>query len=68
LVAEVAAVLERARELATVLLVEQNLSVVQRVAQRAVVLDHGEVVHVGDTAELADPLLVRRLLGVAGAA
>ena len=39
LVTEVAAALERAAELTTVLLVEQNLAVVARVAQQVVVLD-----------------------------
>ena len=47
LVTEVAAALERAAELATVLLVEQNLAVVARVAQQVVVLDVGRVVHTG---------------------
>ena len=45
LVTEVAAALERAAELTTVLLVEQNLAVVARVAQQVVVLDMGRVVH-----------------------
>ncbi len=47
LVTEVAMVLERVSELTTVLLVEQNLGVVQRVARDAVVLDTGRVVHIG---------------------
>jgi branched-chain amino acid transport system ATP-binding protein len=67
LVTEVAAALERAAELATVLLVEQNLAVVARVAQHVVVLDVGRVVHVGPAAELlGDPERVRALLGVHG--
>jgi branched-chain amino acid transport system ATP-binding protein len=68
IVSEFAAVLERAVERSTVLLVEQNLSVVRRLAHWIVVLDHGEVVHTGEAADLNDELLVRRLLGVAGAA
>ena len=65
LVTEVARVLERVSELTTVLLVEQNLGVVQRVARDAVVLDTGRVVHVGSAKELlADQPLVHRLLGV----
>jgi branched-chain amino acid transport system ATP-binding protein len=65
LVAEVARVLERVAELATVLLVEQNLGVVQRVARDAVVLDTGRVVHVGPAEELlADKPMVHRMLGV----
>jgi branched-chain amino acid transport system ATP-binding protein len=68
LVAEVARVLERVAELATVLLVEQNLGVVQRVARDAVVLDTGRVVHVGPAQELlADQPMIHRMLGVARA-
>ena len=44
LVTEVAAALGRAAELTTVLLVEQNLPVVQRLARDVVVLDAGQVV------------------------
>jgi len=66
LVAEVARVLERVAELATVLLVEQNLGVVQRVARDAVVLDTGRVVHTGPARELLDDRdKVHSLLGVA---
>ncbi len=65
LVTEVALVLERVSELATVLLVEQNLGVVQRVARDAVVLDTGRVVHIGPAKELlADKPLIHRMLGV----
>jgi branched-chain amino acid transport system ATP-binding protein len=65
LVADVAHVLERLSELTTVLLVEQNLGVVRRIAQDAVVLDQGRVVHSGDAGELlSQPELVRRLLSV----
>jgi branched-chain amino acid transport system ATP-binding protein len=66
LVTEVANALERVSELTTVLLVEQNLAVVRRVARDAVVLDTGRVVHAGPAAELlADRDRVRQLLGVA---
>jgi branched-chain amino acid transport system ATP-binding protein len=65
LVAEVARVLERVAELATVLLVEQNLGVVQRVARDVVVLDTGRVTHIGPAQEfLADKPMVHRMLGV----
>jgi branched-chain amino acid transport system ATP-binding protein len=65
LVADVARVLERLAELTTVLLVEQNLGVVRRIARDAIVLDQGRVVHAGDAQELLGrPELVRRLLGV----
>jgi branched-chain amino acid transport system ATP-binding protein len=67
LVTDVAAALERAAELTTILLVEQNLRVVQRVARDVVVLDGGRVVHTGTAEELlSDPTHVRRLLGVHG--
>jgi branched-chain amino acid transport system ATP-binding protein len=66
LVTEVARVLERVSELTTVLLVEQNLGVVARVARDAVVLDTGRVVHIGPAKELlADQPMVNRMLGVA---
>ena len=69
LVADVARVLERLAELTTVLLVEQNLGVVRRIARDAIVLDQGRVVHSGDAQELlAQPELVKRLLGVGHAA
>jgi branched-chain amino acid transport system ATP-binding protein len=65
LVTEVARVLERVAELATVLLVEQNLGVVRRLARDAIVVDQGRVVHDGSAqAFLAQPDLVRRLLSV----
>ena len=67
LVTEVAAALERAAELTTIVLVEQNLPVVQRLARDVVVLDAGRVVHSGPAAELlGDPEHIRRLLGVHG--
>ena len=66
LVSEVAHVLERLSELTTVLLVEQNLGVVRRIARDAVVLDQGRVVHAGEAhALLHDRATVKRLLGVA---
>jgi branched-chain amino acid transport system ATP-binding protein len=69
LVADVARVLERLAELTTVLLVEQNLGVVRRLARDAIVLDQGRVVHSGDAQELlAQPELVKRLLSVGHAA
>jgi branched-chain amino acid transport system ATP-binding protein len=65
LVTDVARVLERLSELTTVLLVEQNLGVVRRIARDVVVLDQGRVVHAGGAQELlAQPELVRRLLSV----
>ncbi len=57
--------LEVAAGTAAVLLVEQDLRVVERVARQVVVMAEGRVVHTGPTEEfLSDPALVRRLLGV----
>ena len=49
-VSEVVDVLERVRETATVLMVEQNVHVVRRLARQVVVLDHGQVAHAGGAA------------------
>jgi branched-chain amino acid transport system ATP-binding protein len=69
LVTEVARVLELVSELTTVLLVEQNLGVVQKLARDAIVLDTGRVVHIGPAQELlADRPMVHRMLGVGAAA
>ena len=51
-VSEFAHVFERLSELTTVLLVEQNLGVVRRIARDAVVLDSGRVVHAGNAQQL----------------
>lgn len=66
LVAEVADVLARAAEEVTILLVEQNLTVVRRMATDAVVVDQGRVAWTGSATELlADADRTRELLGVA---
>jgi branched-chain amino acid transport system ATP-binding protein len=68
LVADVARVLERLSELTTVLLVEQNLGVVRRLAHDVIVLDQGRVVHEARAHELlGQPELVKRLLSVSAA-
>ena len=68
LVAEVGDVLARVAERTTVLLVEQNLPLVRRIANAAIVIDTGRVVHSSSAASLlADESLVNSLLGVAGA-
>jgi branched-chain amino acid transport system ATP-binding protein len=68
LVTEVARVVERVGENETVLLVEQNLGVVQRLARDVVVLDQGQVVHTGPADELlGNAALLRQLLGVSRA-
>ncbi|WP_017570138.1 ABC transporter ATP-binding protein [Nocardiopsis halotolerans] len=69
IVGEVADAVARAAEQVPVLLVEQNLSLVRRVAERVVVLDAGRVIHTGPAlALLDDPDRVRELLGVSRAA
>jgi branched-chain amino acid transport system ATP-binding protein len=65
LVTEVADVLAEVARTTPILLVEQNLPLVRRIADRVVVLDAGEVVHRGAAADLvADVELTRELLGV----
>ena len=62
---EVAAALARAAEQVPILLVEQDLAVVERLAAQVVVMSDGLVRHTGPAAEfLADRDLVRGLLGV----
>lgn len=65
LVTEVADVLAEVARETPILLVEQNLPLVRRIADAVVVLDAGQVVHRGTAAELiADAGLTRELLGV----
>jgi branched-chain amino acid transport system ATP-binding protein len=65
LVTEVADVLARVAATTPILLVEQNLPLVRRIADTVVVLDAGQVVHRGSAAELvSDPQLTTQLLGV----
>lgn len=65
-VGEVAAALERAARTAPILLVEQNLPLVRRLAHDAAVLDAGRVVFTGTTADLlGDARRTREFLGVA---
>ena len=60
LVTEVARVLERVSETETMLLVEQNLGVVRRIARDAIVLDGGRVTYAGSAeALLSDSARVR---------
>ncbi|MEV0392118.1 ABC transporter ATP-binding protein [Polymorphospora rubra] len=64
-VTEVAEVLERVAVDVPVLLVEQNLAVVRRLARDAVVLDAGRVAWTGDAGRLlSEAELTRSLLGV----
>ena len=65
IVTEVAAALELASQTVPILLVEQNLEVVRRLADDAIVIAGGRVVHVGKARDiLDDDDLTRRLLGV----
>lgn len=65
IVSEVAAAIETAAETVPILLVEQNLEVVRRLAATAIVISGGRVVHTGPTGDiLDDEELTRRLLGV----
>ncbi|MFE9424677.1 ABC transporter ATP-binding protein [Kitasatospora sp. NPDC006697] len=65
IVAEVAEALARVAERVPVLLVEQNLALVRRIAGPCAVLADGRTAHQGPTADLlADEEAARRLLGV----
>ncbi len=66
IVAEVAETLAEAAKTVPILLVEQNLHVVRQLAEGAVVLSGGRVVHTGSALGfLDDAELTQRLLGVA---
>jgi len=68
IVKRVADALRRAAEIATILLVEQNLAVAHRLVKDVIVLDQGRVVFSGDVeALIGDPVLARRYLGLAAA-
>lgn len=65
IVTEVAVALEEASKTVPMLLVEQNLEVVRRLAEDVIVLDAGKVVYTGKAKTLlADEALTQRLLGV----
>ena len=69
IVTEVADALAEAARTVPMLLVEQNLEVVRRLADTVVVIASGRVVHTGPAAELLDdPHLTRRYLGVSAEA
>ncbi len=60
--------LRRAAEIATILLVEQNLSVAHSLVRNVIVLDQGRVSFTGEVDHLmGDPALARRHLGLATA-
>jgi branched-chain amino acid transport system ATP-binding protein len=64
LVSDVAKSLDAAAEVATVLLVEQNLQMVKRIASHVVILDTGQVVYEGGPEILHDEVAMQRMLGV----
>lgn len=65
IVTEVSDALEEASKIVPILLVEQNLEVVRRLATGAIVIGGGRVVHTGPALEILDDEdLTRRLLGV----
>ena len=66
LVTEVADVLAKVSQSTTMLLVEQNLALVKRVAQHVIVMDQGRVVYQGGPENLHDEIWVQQMLGVSG--
>ena len=69
IVDEVAVALAEAAKTSPIVLVEQNLKVIDRLADSIVVIDAGRVVHSGPARELLDdPERIHRLLGVHGEA
>ncbi len=65
IVEQVSSSLAEAALAVPIVLVEQNLEVVRRLAEQAVVIENGRVVHQGPASELlADEALIKRLLGV----
>lgn len=69
IVGEVAAALAEAAKTVPILLVEQNLQVVRQLAEGAIVIDGGRVVHTGSAAALlGDSDMIQRFLGVGSGA
>ncbi len=66
LVAEVADALSKVAQETTMLLVEQNLALVKRVAQHVIVMAQGKVVFQGGPESLDDEEFVHSMLGVRG--
>ena len=63
-VSEVVRALERAREVATIVMVEQNLAAAKRLAGHVVVIGEGRTISEGGPALLEDEGHVRSLLGI----
>jgi branched-chain amino acid transport system ATP-binding protein len=66
LVTEVADALAQVAHENTMLLVEQNLALVKRIAENVIVMDQGKVVFQGGPEELHDEKWVHQMLGVGG--
>ena len=66
LVTEVANALVKVAHETTMLLVEQNLALVKRVAENVIVMDQGKVIFQGGPENLSDPTWVHEMLGVSG--
>ena len=66
LVTEVAEALTRVAQNTTMLLVEQNLALVKRVAKKVIVMDQGRVIFQGGPENLDDESWVHQMLGVSG--
>ena len=66
LVTEVAEALTRVAQTTTMLLVEQNLALVRRVAEKVIVMDQGRVIFQGGPENLNDESWVHQMLGVSG--
>jgi branched-chain amino acid transport system ATP-binding protein len=65
LVSEVVDVLDRARELATILMVEQNIAAARRLAGHVVIMAEGRSTYEGSAEILADDQRLRVILGLA---
>lgn len=66
LVTEVANALAKIAHASTMLLVEQNLALVKRIADNVVVIDQGRVIFQGGPENLDDSSWVHQMLGVSG--
>jgi branched-chain amino acid transport system ATP-binding protein len=66
LVAEAADALAQAAQESTMLIVEQNLALVKRIAEFVIVMDQGRVVFAGGPENLSDADFVHTMLGVSG--
>ena len=66
LVTEVADALTRVAGSSTMVLVEQNLALVKRVAEHIIVMDQGRVTFSGSPENLRNEEFVKRMLGVSG--